>query len=152
MTQLCSNRKLWHKLSFYFLFSEHLSSVFLELVKIFDCNSTNSAWKCQAKHWSSFHKKHPIDTLFEKYSKCRIWIFEFWHFPPIFVLLKLACLVTLFDRQLQLFKNSPNWPFFWHFQLTFVHSKWKRSSLRLQCWMRLFYVIFKHSGYLSDLK
>ena len=40
--------------------------------------------------------------------------FEFWHFPPIFVLLKLTCLVTLFD------------------------SKCKRSSLRSQCWMRLF--------------
>ena len=33
--------------------------------------------------------------------------FEFWHFPPIFVLLKLIGLVTLFDRKLQLFKNSP---------------------------------------------
>ena len=27
---------------------------------------------------------------------------------------------------------------FWHFQLTFVHSKCKRSSLRSQCWKRLF--------------
>ena len=27
---------------------------------------------------------------------------------------------------------------FWHFWLTFVHSKCKRSSLRSQCWMRLF--------------
>ena len=27
---------------------------------------------------------------------------------------------------------------FWHFELTFVHSKCKRSSLRSQCWMRLF--------------
>ena len=27
---------------------------------------------------------------------------------------------------------------FWHFQLTFVHSKCKRSSLRSQHWMRLF--------------
>ena len=27
---------------------------------------------------------------------------------------------------------------FWHFKLTFVHSKCKRSSLRSQCWMRLF--------------
>ena len=27
--------------------------------------------------------------------------FEFWHFPPFFVLLKLTCLVTLFDRKLQ---------------------------------------------------
>ena len=32
-------------------------------------------------------------------------------FPPIFVLLKLTCLVTLFDRKLHVFKNSPNWPF-----------------------------------------
>ena len=24
-------------------------------------------------------------------------IFEFWHFPSIFVLLELTCLVTLFD-------------------------------------------------------
>ena len=27
-------------------------------------------------------------TLFESYSKCRIWIFAFWYFPSIFVLLK----------------------------------------------------------------
>ena len=31
--------------------------------------------------------------------------FEFWHFPPIFVELKLTYLVTLFDRKLQVFKN-----------------------------------------------
>ena len=51
-------------------------------------------------------------TLFENYSKCRISIFECWHFPPIFVLLKLTCLVTLFDRKLQVFKNSPKWTIF----------------------------------------
>ena len=33
--------------------------------------------------------------------------FEFWHNSPIFVLLKLTCLVTLFDRKLRVFKNSP---------------------------------------------
>ena len=33
---------------------------------------------------------------------------------------------------------------FQHFWLTYVHSKCKHSSLRLQCWMRLFSVIFKH--------
>ena len=38
--------------------------------------------------------------------------FEFWHFPPIFVLLKLTCLVTLIDRKLQVFKNSPKWNIF----------------------------------------
>ena len=50
--------------------------------------------------------------MFENYSKCRIWISEFWHFPPIFVLLKLTCLLTLFDRKLQVFKNSPKWTMF----------------------------------------
>ena len=39
-------------------------------------------------------------------------IFLFWHFPPIFVLLKLTCLITLFDRKLQVFKNSPKWTIF----------------------------------------
>ena len=35
-------------------------------------------------------------------------IFEFTlAFSPIFVLLKLTCLVTLFDLKLQIFKNSP---------------------------------------------
>ena len=38
--------------------------------------------------------------------------FEFWHFSPIFVLLKLTCLVTLFDRKLQVYKNSPKWTIF----------------------------------------
>ena len=33
----------------------------------------------------------------------------FWHFLPIFVLSKLTCLVTLFDRKLQVFKSSPKW-------------------------------------------
>ena len=53
-----------------------------------------------------------LDTLFENSSNCRIWIFEFWHFPPIFILLKLTCLVTLFDRKLQVFKNLSKLIFF----------------------------------------
>ena len=36
----------------------------------------------------------------------------FWHFPPIFVPLKLTCLVTLFDRKLQVFKNFSKWTIF----------------------------------------
>ena len=35
-----------------------------------------------------------------------------WHFPSILDLLKLTCLVTLFDRKLQVFKNSPKWTIF----------------------------------------
>ena len=38
--------------------------------------------------------------------------FEFWNFAPIFVQLKLSCLVTLFDHKLQVFKNSPKWTIF----------------------------------------
>ena len=62
-------------------------------------------WKCTLKKW--FTLKKNASTLFENYSKCRIWIFELWHFPTIFVPLKVTCLVTLFDRKLQIFKNSP---------------------------------------------
>ena len=49
--------------------------------------------------------------------------FEFCHFPLIFVLLKLTCLVTLFDRKLQVFKNSPKWTIFFLFsQLWSTHN------------------------------
>ena len=51
-------------------------------------------------------------TLFQNYSKCRIRIFEFWRFSPFFVLLRLTCLVTLFDSKLQVFKNSSKWTIF----------------------------------------
>ena len=51
----------------------------------------------------------------------------FWHFGSStnFSLIKLICLVTLFDHN------------FWHFWLFFVHWKCKPSSLCSQCWMRL---------------
>ena len=42
-----------------------------------------------------------------KSPKCRTW-----HFPPIFVLLKVTGLVTQCDRKLQVFKKIAN---FWHF-------------------------------------
>ena len=38
--------------------------------------------------------------VFENHLKCLIGIFQFCHFPPFFVLLKLTGLVTLFDRKL----------------------------------------------------
>ena len=40
--------------------------------------------------------------------------FEFLNFG-IFHQLNLTCLVTLFDRKLQVFKNSPKMDYFWHF-------------------------------------
>ena len=42
-----------------------------------------------------------------KKLKCRIRPFKFRHFPPIFVLIKVTCLVTLFERKLDDLKNSP---------------------------------------------
>ena len=49
----------------------------------------------------------------------------------------MTCLVTLFDCKLQVFKTRQI-DHFWHFLWTFVHPKCKHSSLRSQCWMRLF--------------
>ena len=46
--------------------------------------------------------------VFKNRLKCHIWVFQFWHFPPIFVLLQLTCLVTLFDRKLEVFNNVSN--------------------------------------------
>ena len=36
-------------------------------------------------------------------------LFGFWRFPPSFVRLKVTCLVTLYDRKLDVFKNLPKW-------------------------------------------
>ena len=94
-------------------------------------------------------------TVFENYSKCLILILEFWHFPPIFVLLKLTCLVTLFDRNLQVFQKlakmdhlstqnvnvarfarNVEWDFFCYFQTPWVEpivilfTAHKKNSLR----------------------
>ena len=49
-------------------------------------------------------------TLLEKNSlKMSHLNFSILAFSPFFVLLKLTCLVTLFDRKLQVFKKSPKW-------------------------------------------
>ena len=45
----------------------------------------------------------------ENFSKFLRWVPP--DLPPIFVLLKLTCLVTLFDCKILFCKNSPNWPF-----------------------------------------
>ena len=53
--------------------------------------------------WSHFQTLHCLKII----QNVAFEFLEFWHFPPIFFLLKLTCLVTLFDRKLQVFKNSP---------------------------------------------
>ena len=68
-------------------------------------------------------------TVFENHPKCRIRIFEFWHFPSIFDL-----------------SGNSVWPQklcqigpFLAFLINFCPLKIRRrSSLRSQCWTRLF--------------
>ena len=59
-------------------------------------------------------------------------------------LAQLLC--TLFENYSKMshFPNFSKLNYFWHFWKTFVHLICKRSSLRSQCWMRLFSLIFKH--------
>ena len=71
----------------------------------FFTQSGPSAFMSQYQKILSFHVSHCLKIT-------QNVAFEFWHLPPIFVLLKLTCLVTLFDRKLQFFKNSPNWTIF----------------------------------------
>ena len=47
----------------------------------------------------------------------------FWHLPPIFVLLKLTCLVTLFDRKLQVLKKLAKMEHVSAFLMTFSPLK-----------------------------
>ena len=70
--------------------------------------------------------------------------FQFWHFQPIFVVLKLTCLVTLFDRNLQVFKNSPKLTNFGIFkELLSTHNV---NVALLAILNETFSVIFKHFG------
>ena len=56
-----------------------------------------------------------IGTLFENYSKCRIWSFEFWHFPPIFVLFKTDLSGNTVWPQASGFQKLAKMDHFWHF-------------------------------------
>ena len=78
-------------------------------------------------------------TMLENRSKCLIWIFGFWHFSPVFVILNLACLVTMSDRNFTFSKTRQIDYFFC--------SKCNRSSLCSQCWMRLFCIDICHCAY-----
>ena len=64
--------------------------------------------------------------------------FEFWHFPPIFVLLIVTSLVILFDRKLQIFKNSSKWTNFGIFDLLLPIQNVSIARFARNCRMRLF--------------
>ena len=78
-------------------------------------NKTKICGKCQRSNATSL-------LIFKHCAKP--WSLQNYQF--------LSSLVTLCDRKLKVFKNSPNWLF-----LAFL-LKCKRCSLRSQYWMRLF--------------
>ena len=83
----------------------------------------------QLSNTAKFYKLN--HTLFEYYSECLIS-----HFPPIFVPLKLTCLVTLFDLQIDYFK-SRIW-IFCHFLPCYDLSGntfWPRTSANFLQWL-----------------
>ena len=75
--------------------------IFFPALKQFQKHCLNTE-KSGTSHFSQITK--PIAQCLKITQKVA---FEFWQFPPFFVTLKLTWLVTLFDRHLQLFKNSP---------------------------------------------
>ena len=64
--------------------------------------------------------------------------FNFWNlaFPPVFCPIKIDLSGNTVWPQTSGFQKLAKTDHFW--KLTFVHPKCKRSSLRSQCWMRLF--------------
>ena len=82
--------------------------------------------------WLKIIEKSP--TLVENYSNCRIWILGISVFLTNFWLIKS----DLSGNTVWVLTVSLPNDYFWHFWLTFVDPNCKRSSLRLQYWMRLF--------------
>ena len=74
--------------------------------------SSLSIWRRLRWEWKGNGYEPGKKFEYQNVWKCRIWIIKFWHFSSIFVILKLTCLVTLYDHKLQLFKNSPKWTIF----------------------------------------
>ena len=74
-------------------------------------------------------------TVFENHPKIA---FEFWHFPPIFGPIIIDLSGTTVWQQASGFQKLAKMDHFGYFWWTFVYLKCKHSSLRSQCWMRLF--------------
>ena len=77
-------------------------------------------------------------TLFENYSKYRIWFYLILAFSTNCCLIKSDMSGNAVWPQAAYFQNFAKMDNCWHFLLTFLHSKCRHSSLRSQCWMRLF--------------
>ena len=82
------------------------------LVQVSDKNYSTRWYVMPSKFWRfEWSEKETIAHCLKINQNIAFEFWEFCHFQPIFVLLKLTCLVTMVDRKLQVFKNSPNLPF-----------------------------------------
>ena len=84
--------------------------------------------------FTQFRKKEFLYyfTLLKNYSKCHIWIFDFWYFPPIFVLFSHYSKSQTFVQKFN-FEKTPTLSrvfeliFFWQF------FSWNQSCQQLKC-------------------
>ena len=68
-------------------------------------------------------------TLFENYSKCRIWYFWILAFSTNFCPIRTVLSGNTVWPQASGFQKLAKLTIFWHFLSTFVHSKCKRNNV-----------------------
>ena len=107
--QIFSSHKIFHFCAAYSRTTEDLL-ISLEWIPL----ATKAKWQIFRLFWLDgvYESILPISHCLKITQNVAFEFLEFWDFPPIFVLLKLTCLVTLFDCKLQVFKNSPKWTVF----------------------------------------
>ena len=103
-----------------------MQGIWFQYLYILQCTiGKNNSKICQFCRNLNFRPKNPdlnlkisgkftFCTVFENHQKRSHLTFSSMscHFPPIFVLFKVICLVTLFATSLKFFKNSPKWTIF----------------------------------------
>ena len=87
------------------MFDQNPVSLFLHI-------ESRNGWCCW---WWLYSKSFAISQCLKITQNVAFDFFHFWHFPPFFVLLKVTCLVTLFDCKLQVFKTLTKIGHFLHF-------------------------------------
>ena len=85
-------------------------------------------------NWWIIITLHKLIFYHNKLSQKWIWIFDFWHFTPIFVLLRIYLSGNNVWLQASFFQKLA---IFWHFLWTFVHFFEKNSDWflrpKIQC-------------------
>ena len=98
-------------------------------------STTHSKWKIPEPSFLIEIGKNHESNHFCKNYQIGIWILAF---STNFCRIKTELSGNTVWPQAPGFQKLAKMCHLWHFWLTFVHSKCKRSSLRSQCWMRLF--------------